>query len=294
MKTRFCNVRRSISLIMIAFMLSSPAFAGLAKGIYLSQPTLENTEYLNYLIKRAKKVGINTFIIDYERPSTRYQRNIQLVKNNNITYVARVVIFPGGGTPELVSSEPYREKKLKLIKQALAYGAQEIQLDYIRYNTKRKSPEHAKNIHNVIRWFKSRTAPTPLQIDVFGVSAFGESQWIGQNIKMFSQSVDAICPMVYPSHYEPFRHHAVTPYETVYTSLMAIREQFNDGKVPAKLYPYIELSNYRYPLSHEKKLAYIKAQIKAVENAGADGWYAWSANNLYDNLFYILENNSVK
>jgi hypothetical protein len=106
--------------------------------------------------------------------------------------------------------------------------------------------------------------------------------------------VNVLCPMVYPSHYEPFRMHAVTPYETVYKSLMSIREQFDNEQLPFKLYPYIELSNYRYPLSRAKKLAYIYAQIQAVENAKADGWYVWSPHNWYDNLFLVMETHATK
>ena len=56
-----------------------------------------------------------------------------------------------------------------------------------------------------------------------------------------------------------------------------------------KVYAYIELSNYHYPMTKEKTLEYIKAQIKAVADADADGWYAWSPHNRYDNLFNLLE-----
>jgi hypothetical protein len=128
-----------------------------------------------------------------------------------------------------------------------------------------------------------------LQIDVFGITSFGPENHIGQNLKMISKTVDVICPMVYPSHFEPYVHHANTPYETVYGSLKSIQKQFADSNQNVQLIPYIELSNYRYPLSHEKKMAYIRAQIKAAEDAGAHGWFVWSPNNLYDNLFTVLE-----
>lgn len=279
-------------LVMSSFFCSiSIAFT---KGIYLTQSTLENTSYLTYLIERSKKVGIDTFIVDLERSSKKYRTNIQLLKEHHIAYVARIVIFPDGGTPAQIASDAIREKKYALMQQAIQMGANQIQLDYIRYNTKQPpSSENAHRIHEIILWFKTRVN-VPLQIDVFGISSFGESKYIGQNIKLFSKTVDAICPMVYPSHYEPFRKHAVTPYETVFDSLIAIREQFKGDQLPFKLYPYIELSNYRYPLSHEKKLSYIYSQIQAVENANADGWYAWSARNKYDNLFQVLETKKVK
>ncbi|MCE3237957.1 MAG: hypothetical protein K0R24_938 [Gammaproteobacteria bacterium] len=281
-------------LSMMLFFHGGHASAALQKGIYITQSTLENTTLIHYLIGRATKTGINTFIVDLDKPSPRYKNNIQLLKDNHIFYVARITIFPGGGTPEQVQSEAYWEKKYQLVKAALAYGADQIQLDYIRYNTKqRPSSQNSKDILKVIQWFKNRIN-VPLQIDVFGVSAFGESKYIGQSIPLFASSVDVVCPMVYPSHYVPFDVHVKTPYKTVYDSLVSLKKQFDDSKLPFKLYPYIELSNYHYLLSHEKKLNYIYAQIQAAENAGADGWYVWSPHNKYDSLFQILETRKVK
>jgi len=263
------------------------------KGIYITQNTLENTDRINSIIIKAKDAGINTFVVDLEKPTKKYAENIQLLKKNNLNYVARITMFPDGGTPAQIADKAYHEKKYNLVKRAIEFGANEIQLDYIRYNTHSgSSHEHAINVHKIIHSFKERLN-VPLQIDVFGISSFGEESHIGQNIKMFSQSVDQICPMVYPSHYEPFAQHMATPYETVYNSLESIKEQF-DNKVPVKLVPYIELSNYHYPLSRTKKQAYIYAQIKAVQNAKADGWYAWSPNNEYENLFQVLHTYPVQ
>src|SRR3990167_365676 len=289
-----CHLHRKLALSLLAAILlfcSSFAHAALVKGIYITQSTLENRAYLSYLIERAKAVGIDTFIVDLERPSKKYRANIVLLKQNNITYVARIVMFPNGGTPAEISSEAYWEKKYNLVQDAIAYGAEEIQLDYIRYNTKQPaSRQNAQNIFKVIQWYKDRLIAQniPLQVDVFGISSFGEAVNIGQNIKLFSKSVDTICPMVYPSHYEPYLEHAVRPYQTVHHSLMSIKAQFGN-RLPMKLIPYIELSNYRYKLSQDKKLEYIYAQIQAAENAGADGWYAWSPHNRYDNLFRVLQ-----
>lgn len=295
---KFALQKSWLCITFCLFLLFSPvAEARLEKGIYITQSSLENTGLITYLIEHSKASGINTFIVDMDKPSRKYRENIKLLKNNGIQYVARVVIFPnGGGTPAEVSSPAYWAKKYRLIEEATALGAQQIQLDYIRYNTaQRSSHENAKNILKVIQFYKERllSKNIPLQIDVFGVSSFGESTHIGQNIVLFSKSVDVICPMVYPSHYEPYLEHAVRPYETVYESLSAIKEQF-DNKMTVKLIPYIELSNYRYRLSSNKKLDYIYAQIRAAENAGADGWYAWSPRNQYDNLFRVLEKYPVK
>jgi hypothetical protein len=286
-----------LALLSSVLLGNTPVLAALTKGIYLTQSTLENTSRLNYLIERSKRVGINTFVIDLERPSQRYQQNIQLIKNNDIHYVARIVIFPNGGTREQVKSQRHWEKKYELMKQAVAYGAYQIQIDYIRYNTKqRPSSQNAKDIHQIIQWYKEKLAAqnVGLQVDVFGETSFGESKYIGQNIKLFAGSIDVLCPMVYPSHYVPFAQHFAAPYETVYKSLRSIKEQFKDQPLPFKLNPYIELSNYHYGLSQHKKMDYIFAQIRAVQNAGADGWFAWSPHNQYDSLFHVMETYPVQ
>jgi hypothetical protein len=290
------NLTRLLTLATLLLNLTT-AQAALVKGIYITQSTLENTAAITSLISKSKATGINTFIVDLDRPSSRYQSNIGLLKANHLTYVARIVVFPNGGTHELIISEPYREKKYLLIQQAIAYGADEIQLDYIRYNTaQHASRQNALNILKVLQWFQARLAPQhiPLQIDVFGIASFGESFNIGHNIRLFSTTINAICPMVYPSHYDPYVKHALTPYETVYDSLQAIKMQFPGRVVPIKVYPYIELSNYRYPLSTAKRWVYIYAQIQAAEDAGANGWYAWSPSNRYDNLFKVLSIHHVK
>ena len=261
------------------------------KGIYLTQITAENSKRLCRLIQAAKLYGINTFVIDCKRDSRAYRKNISLVKQNNIRYVARIVIFPHGGTNEQILSKKYWEKKYRLAELAIQSGADEIQLDYIRYRSSQKpSPQNAENIHEVIKWFKQKlnAQNIPLQIDVFGVASFGHSMHIGHNLKLFGETVDAICPMVYPSHYEPYRKYAKIPYQTIISSLRALHAQFNHD-TPCKIYPYIELSNYRYPLTYQQRLHYIYRQLKAVEDGDVNGWFAWSPNNKYRILFKVLQ-----
>jgi hypothetical protein len=261
------------------------------QGIYITQPTLENAQRIQYLISQAKEVGINTFVIDIWGVSRRYRENIELVKQSGIKYVARIVMFPDGGTPQQISSREIWEKKYRLAEEAIALGAQQIQLDYIRYNTKQHpSEQNARDIYEVVKWFKERLAvhKIPLQIDVFGITSFGDSLYIGQDVPLFSKSADVICPMVYPSHYEPYQKYAKMPYYIIRYSLHSLRAQFS-GALPFKLYPFIETYNYRYPLSEQEKLEYIDRQIAAVEDSGADGWLVWNPFNEYRNLFLVLK-----
>jgi hypothetical protein len=286
-------------MLMIALFLShSGAMAkSFEKGIYINQTTAESSTYLSSLIKKSKQAGINAFVIDLERINPAYVNNIKKVKDSGIKYVARIVIFPGGGSAAQIKDKAYWEKRYQLVEKAINLGAQEIQLDYIRYTHKNApSKQNAKDVHEVIKWFKTKVAAknVPLQIDVFGIASFGESKHIGQNLVLFASTVDGMNPMVYPSHFEPYKVHAKQPYKTVHTALMSIRKQFNNEPLNFKLIPFIELSNYRYPLSKSQKIQYIKDQIRASEDANADGWYFWSAGNLYQNLFDILGSKEVE
>lgn len=279
-----------IVLPALIFFLTLPAFSWV-KGIYITQPTLERTSRVKKLIQQARSVGLNTFVVDYNRRSKRYNQNIKLIEKNGLLYVARIVMFPHGAVHSQVISKAYLAKKYALIKTAVALGAHAIQLDYIRYKkSQRSSPENAKYIYNVIKSVRDRLKGThvQLQIDIFGVAATKPSNTIGQDPEMFAPLLNAICPMVYPSHYEPFRYHAVRPYETVYKSLTDLRENLKNFP-DVKIYAYIELYNYRYPMGRDTKIKYILAQLRAVRDSHADGYYVWSARNKYSILFSILK-----
>lgn len=278
-----------IIFILATFFIETTAFAK-ARGIYISQPTLEDTKRITNIIHHAKAVGINTFVIDYSRPSKMYQKNIQLVKAAGLNYVARIVIFPGGATPAQIKSIAYREKKLNLMKQAVALGATEIQMDYIRYHSRnRPSTKNENDVNEVIKWFKQHLTAlnVPLQIDVFGITSFHPELRIGQHPKIFARNVDSINPMVYPSHYQFYRTTSAHPYDTVYSSLNALKAQLK-GEPPVRIIAFIEASNYRYHLSKQQKLYYIGAEINAANDANIAGWYFWSANNIYDSVFTVL------
>lgn len=263
------------------------------KGIYINQGTLENTKTLQYLIEQSKAVGINTFVIDLQKATPNYQKNVNLVKENGIKYVARIVVFPDGGNPNQIKSQAYWKDRFKLVESAVKFGADAIQLDYIRYSTRQPpSDQNAKDVKEVIRYFKTNMAAykIPLQVDIFGEVSFKESPRIGQNIQLFADTIDVACPMVYPSHYHPYESHSKQPYETVYKSLQALKKQFDTSNMPFKLHPFIEASNYHYKWSSAQRSAYILSQIRAVEDANADGWYVWSPKNHYDSLFDALKN----
>lgn len=278
-------------IIVVGLLFGSGVSLAWVEGIYVTQSTVQHTSKIQRLIREAKAAGIDSFVIDAAYRNSRYERNIRLVHQAGIRYVARIVVFPHGGSYAQVNNRAIWQKKLKLAQYAVSLGAKEIQLDYIRYNTKvRPSSENAHKINQIIQWFGEQLEPSgvKLQVAVFGETSFGPSLRIGQNVKLFAPNVDVLNPMVYPSHYEPHAFHGRNPYLTVHKSLMALRKQF-DNSLPFELVPYIEVSNYRRAMGFTTRVNYIKEQIRAVRDSDADGWYAWSPNNQYRALFYALK-----
>jgi hypothetical protein len=278
---------------LLLFSITLSAY-GIDKGIYLTQYMLENPEKLNYLIREAKASGLNTFVVDHEYFSSKYAPAVAKVKAAGLKVVTRVVVFSNGGNAKQIKSQEHWEKIYKLIDDAINAGSDVIQLDYIRYSSKEPAnPEHAKDVHKVIKWFKAKinSRNVPMEIDIFGEVSYHPSLHIGQDLKLFADSVDGMNPMVYPSHFWPYQKYSADPYKTVNDSLNALLGHF-DNKPPFKVHAFIEAANYHYikKTSNAEKQKYLLHQIRAVEDAkGVSGWYVWSANNVYENLFHVLK-----
>ena len=289
---------RSILTPIVIFSVVTTAHAW-DQGIYLTQYTLENPVKLNYLIRNAKATGINTFIIDHEYYSSHYAPAIAKVKAAGIKTVARIVVFSDGGNAKQIHSQAHWQDKFKLANDAIKAGVNAIQLDYIRYSSKEPAnPQHAKDVYQIIKWFKTKinAENVPMEIDIFGEVSYYPSMHIGQDIKMFADSVDGVNPMVYPSHFWPYQKYSAEPYKTINNSLNALSKQFS-GNAPFKVHAFIEAANYHYikKTSNAQKQKYLLQEIRAVEDAnGVSGWYVWSANNVYDNLFQVLKNNKTR
>ena len=261
------------------------------QGIYLTQNSILRTQFLKQTIEQAKQAGINTFVIDMDKVTPKYDKNIQLVLKNHIKYIARIVVFPEGGNTIQVITKPFWQSKFLLMEHAIHLGATTIQLDYIRFHTRRKaSGDNAKKIAHVISWYQQQLKPyhIPLQASLFGITAYDPSSVIGQDLKYFANKLEGVCLMAYPSHFEPYQIHVHEPYQTIYNAITATKQQFNNHP-PFKIYPYIELSNYRYQLSGKERITYIYQQIKAAKDSGSAGWYAWSPSNNYNRLFQLLD-----
>ncbi len=178
-------------------------------------------------------------------------------------------------------------------KEAGRLGFDEINFDYIRFPTDGPMGDivytngNSKRYEVVEKFFKylsheMQDEPVYISADLFGLTTEkkGEDDMrIGQRLDDAVLYFDYVMPMVYPSHYPTgyrgYKNPANYPYEVVYQSMKAGVKK-SEGK-KAKLRAWIQAFNLGAVYDGTK----IRAEIKATDDAGADGWVLWNAANRY-------------
>ena len=183
------------------------------------------------------------------------------------------------------------EYLVQVAEDAVRRGFREIQFDYVRFPTdgviadavypdKSGLPEDA--IADFLQYARDRIHPLGAWVsaDVFGhaLDQKGDAG-IGQRIEKICQSVDIVCPMIYPSHYESGSYGIdnpdVNPYDTItYATKDATRRFEGNG---ALYRPWLQ--DFAYPTPYG--VTEVKAQIEAVEQQGYTEWILWDANLKY-------------
>ncbi len=120
---------------------------------------------------------------------------------------------------------------LKIAKDALEKGFDEINFDYIRFPSdgnlkeidypfwnKKKSKQEV--IKSFFKYLRENLGTSTLSIDVFGMTTVrNDDLGIGQVLEDAFEYFDYICPMVYPSHFESgflgYKNPAKHPYQVV-------------------------------------------------------------------------------
>ena len=169
-------------------------------------------------------------------------------------------------------------------------GFDEIQFDYVRfpsdgdtdsivYPGKGAEPK-AETIYRFLRYATKRLRPLGVRVsaDVFGLAATQELG-IGQSPRKLARILDAVYPMVYPSHYGPGEYQLddpnAVPGQTVAFSLADFQRQMRGKR--AKLIPWLQ----DFSLGREYTLADVQDQVAAARRMNARGFLLWNAAGVY-------------
>lgn len=249
---------------------------------------------------------------------------LDMLKSSRIYTIARIVVFkdekmfrafsgryaiknkktgaPWKGTKHEYWVDPHSEfvqnYNIDLAVELEKLGFDEIQFDYIRFPSDgnidlcefsfRKDPDTYKSeiLVDFLNRAKDRVK-IPISVDIYGFNSWYHfGNWIGQDMEEFSYIVDAISPMVYPSHFgsrfymKGERH--LRPYRIVYYGGMRAN-MITSNRVIIR--PYLQAFRMSSPTWGP---GYIKNQIKGALESGCQGFIFWNASGDYK-IFDSLE-----
>jgi hypothetical protein len=181
---------------------------------------------------------------------------------------------------------------IDLAKEEIAAGADEIQLDYVRFPVQaqgigsvvmpkpngarsRAMRDFVKRMHEV-----TREKQVPLSLDIFGVTATGDQSDIdklGQDIGTLATEAEVLSPMVYPSHYtagyrgfaEPGNHPEIVGIGTK-AAVAKLKAAKNDTTLVRS---WLQASGWK---STNYGPDYLAKEAKSAEANGGVGWLLWN------------------
>ena len=177
-----------------------------------------------------------------------------------------------------------------LAEAAARTGFDEIQFDYVRFPSDgeldgivypgRTAVAPGWVIAQFLQYASKRLRPLGVRVsvDVFGLSA-SRDLGIGQLPRRFARYVDAVYPMVYPSHYNAGEYGLADPNaapgETVAASLSDFTATLAGRDTD--VVPWLQ----DFSLGRAYTLDDVKAQIDAAVGANTRGFLLWNAGGLY-------------
>lgn len=203
-----------------------------------------------------------------------------------------------------------------IAKEAALVGFDEIQFDYVRfpdgaarYNPithfpGREGRDKDEAIADFLSFAREELKPYGVGIsaDVFGIITHtwdDEPEDIGQTWIMITDKVDAISPMIYPSHYStgwygydyPDQH----PYGVLYQSMQEAIERNAAVKNPAAIRPWIQAFTAPWVDGYmDYGPQAISDQIVACRELGIEEYLLWAVNNSFDPNIFSYEDRIAK
>ena len=241
-------------------------------------------------------------------------KTLRRVHDAGLYAIARIVTFQDGYAPQADPSialhtpsgalwknnlgitwlDPTNEKAwdypIQVAQYAAELGFDEIMFDYVRYPTDGDASQMAfkdpgrprqDTITSFLKQASAKLKPLGVRVSaaMFGLAAtadLGIGQWPGK----LRNTLDAVYPMVYPSHFTDGQFGIAkpgdTPGPTIAAALSDWRRKTNGGTMQIR--PWLQdftLGGIPY---HAKE---VKEQIAAADRTGANGWLLWNAQCIY-------------
>jgi hypothetical protein len=294
---------------------------GVAKRTEVNALVIDVKDDRGYVLYRstvplAHAIGADTVL---PMPAARIRALLDTMRANGIHAIARIVVAKD---PLLASArrewavkrrsdgKPWLDKKgnpwldphqpavwgyaADLAREAVKLGFAEVQFDYVRFPDDPRLIREAtfplakgRSREEVIRqqlgYLRSRTAPTPMAIDVFGLTtSITDDMGIGQRWEQFADQADIVMPMTYPSHYYngayDLPHPNAQPYAVIDRALRDAQARNRGITGAAQIVPWYQdftLGRPHYGVTQ------VRAQMQAGYDNGVRSWMLWNAGSKY-------------
>jgi hypothetical protein len=205
------------------------------------------------------------------------------------------------------ASQPeVRDYNLTLALELAVAGVDEIQFDYVRFPTNgwredwdsTEEPDletEAARRREIITAFLSAAHDTlghlgvKISADLYGIMAWGRMEDLaltGQHVPTIASVVDIICPMIYPSHFNPgFEGRRRPGDDPEYFIGEGTRRFVELAAGQAEIRPWLQAFPYRVS-NYDGQ--YIAAQIESSRSAGGSGWCLWNPACRYQTALTVL------
>jgi len=199
------------------------------------------------------------------------------------------------------SNDEVQQYLLDVVQEVLDTGVDEIQLDYVRYPTEGvfdadfHLKEKGLTTEDVIAGFvkrvhdETKAAGVPLSLDVFGCVAWQykvDMDSTGQDLKRLGPNIEALSPMVYPSHFDPgFQGMEIPgdhPEIVAIGTNKAIETLKSAGITNVVVRPWVQAFPWKSP---HFGTAYVFEQIQQAKVGGGVGFLAWNSGGEYGATF---------
>jgi hypothetical protein len=179
-----------------------------------------------------------------------------------------------------------REYNTKITKTAFDFGFDEVQFDYIRYPSCEKPYKNwQKKLENIVKFLDTANIIKP-EGKRISLTFYGYTVWAnklakeGQKFEEMAEMVDAVYPMLYPSHFHnDFMNDSTKEYRTyslIYKSIKKARERL--PKKDVEIIPYLQAFSWKKSKLGTK---YILNQLIAASESNSDGFILWEAGGDY-------------
>jgi hypothetical protein len=270
----------------------------------------------------------------HKPPMRSYSRAVRFAHDKGIRVIARVSCFNDNhmakAHPSMairgVSGHVYhngwvdpkneiqQQYIVDLAKEAIDNGADEVQLDYVRfpvigmknidYGLDTISNPDAKvevitsfveRVHRV-----TRAHGVALSLDVFGVIAFGKMTDIrnlGQDPAILSQHAEFLSPMVYPSHFDAGFMNFDAPADHPELGGMGVGHMNAEIDERGVKEPRAKIRPWASAMRHTASnygASYIQEELRTSDKHGGSGWLLWNPGQVYDVAWSALPRHTAK